>query len=187
MKTDRRTTRFLVLSALAAPAAVLVLATAGCDGEKQAPPATAHEAAPVAALPPSPPPPNAPPPDTHVAIAEDILHACGIADADAYFAFNSASLQSKTRSPLESVAVCFTHGPLAGRSVKLVGRTDPRGESDYNMTLGQSRADSVAAYLEGHGLSASKATSTSRGAMDATGTDEKGWSRDRRVDILLAD
>jgi peptidoglycan-associated lipoprotein len=184
MTTHRRPARLFVFSTLATSVAALALATSACEGEKQAPPATAHEVAPAIA--PPPPPPSAPP-ETHVAIADDIARACGISAPDAYFTFDSSKLESKAHSPLETVATCFTHGPLAGRSVKLVGRTDPRGESDYNMTLGQSRADSVAGYLEGHGVSASKASSTSRGAMDATGTDEKGWSRDRRVDVMLAD
>jgi peptidoglycan-associated lipoprotein len=122
-----------------------------------------------------------------VSIAQDILHACGIDEADAFFAFDSAKVVTPKKSPLDSVAVCFTKGPLAGRSVKLVGRTDPRGATDYNMTLGQSRADSVAVYLQGRGLSHAKASSSSRGAMDATGTDEKTWAHDRRVDVLLGD
>jgi peptidoglycan-associated lipoprotein len=71
--------------------------------------------------------------------------------------------------------------------MKLVGRADPRGASDYNMTLGQSRADAVEKYLGNKGLQKGKVESTSRGAMDATGTDESGWNRDRRVDILLGD
>jgi peptidoglycan-associated lipoprotein len=74
---------------------------------------------------------------------------------------------------------------MAGRTVDLVGHADPRGPSDYNVTLGQSRADAVASYLEGRGMSASKTRTTSRGAMDATGRDETGWAHDRRVDFSL--
>jgi peptidoglycan-associated lipoprotein len=66
-----------------------------------------------------------------------------------------------------------------------VGHADPRGGSDYNMTLGQSRADSVAMYLVKKGMDKSKAESSSRGAMDATGSDEPTWARDRRVDMML--
>jgi peptidoglycan-associated lipoprotein len=66
-----------------------------------------------------------------------------------------------------------------------VGRADARGESDYNITLGQSRADAVGSYLSIRGMDKSKAQSTSRGAMDASGTDERGWQRDRRVDVML--
>jgi peptidoglycan-associated lipoprotein len=54
------------------------------------------------------------------------------------------------------------------------------------MTLGQARSDAVAAYLGDHGLNRSQVSTSSRGAMDATGRDETGWAHDRRVDVLLA-
>ena len=66
-----------------------------------------------------------------------------------------------------------------------MGHADPRGGSDYNVTLGQSRADAVAGYITSKGLDKAKTESTSRGAMDATGTDDPSWARDRRVDVLL--
>jgi peptidoglycan-associated lipoprotein len=126
-----------------------------------------------------------PAPPSTVSISDEIRKRCGIPDADAYFPFDSAHLSASDHSPLDLVAKCFTSGPLAGRSVKLVGRADPRGASDYNLTLGQSRADAVAMYLSGHGVAKSKALSSSRGAMDAIGTDEAGWKHDRRVEVLL--
>jgi peptidoglycan-associated lipoprotein len=54
------------------------------------------------------------------------------------------------------------------------------------MTLGQSRADGVAAYLTARGVRPTNAATTSRGAMDATGRDETGWAHDRRVDVMLS-
>ncbi len=118
-------------------------------------------------------------------IADEILRACGIPDADAYFPFDSSRLDGKDLGPLNAVATCFSTGPMKGHSMKLIGRADPRGEVDYNMTLGQARADSVQKYVVNKGVDRSMAQSTSRGAMDATGTDEAGWARDRRVDIML--
>jgi peptidoglycan-associated lipoprotein len=122
---------------------------------------------------------------SNVSISDEIRNKCGIPDQDAYFAFDSADVRPQDRTPLDLVATCFTHGPLQGQTVKLVGRADSRGESEYNMTLGQSRADAVGNYLVGHGMPKSKAESTSRGAMDATGSDESSWQRDRRVDVML--
>jgi len=124
---------------------------------------------------------------SNVTISDEIRTKCGIPDEDAYFAFDSAHLTSSDRTPLDLVAKCFTSGPLKGRAVKLVGRADPRGETDYNMTLGQSRADAVRGYLDARGMDKGKTLSTSRGAMDATGSDESGWQRDRRVDVVLGD
>lgn len=121
-----------------------------------------------------------------VRISDEIVKACGISEPDAYFAFDSANLRPDDARVLDQVITCFVSGPLKGRTLKLVGHADPRGEGDYNMTLGQSRADSVAGYMLGKGMDKSKAQSTSRGAMDATGTDEPTWARDRRVDLMLA-
>jgi peptidoglycan-associated lipoprotein len=120
-----------------------------------------------------------------VRISDEIVKACGIAEPDAYFAFDSAHIRPDDSKVLQQVATCFNSGPLKGRTLKLVGHADPRGDSDYNMTLGQSRADSVAGYMRGKGMDKGKTESTSRGAMDATGADDPSWARDRRVDLML--
>jgi peptidoglycan-associated lipoprotein len=177
-----------IASALAAGALMASFAL-GCDDSK--PPAKAPEAPPPVASATPPPPSRLPlqapdsPTASAVRISPEITTACGISDPDAYFAFDSAHVRADDARVLGQLVTCFSTGPLKGRTVKLVGHADPRGGSDYNMTLGQSRADSVAAYLTGKGLDKAKAESTTRGAMDATGYDEPGWARDRRVDIVL--
>lgn len=120
-----------------------------------------------------------------VKISDEIAKACGITNTEAYFAFDSAKIQ--TADPLDKLATCFSTGPMKGRVMKLVGHADPRGDADYNVQLGLSRADSVAKYLYGKGLEKKQATTTSRGAMDAKGTDEASWAQDRRVDVVLAE
>jgi peptidoglycan-associated lipoprotein len=121
-----------------------------------------------------------------VRISDEIVKACGISAPDAYFAFDSSNLRKEDSKVLDQVVTCFTSGPLKGKTMRLVGHADPRGGSDYNMTLGQSRADSVATYLTGKGMDKAKAESTSRGAMDAQGSDEPSWALDRRVDMMLS-
>ncbi len=101
------------------------------------------------------------------------------------FGFDDATLPADERSVLHQIATCVTTGPLKGRSLHLVGRADPRGEQEYNMVLGGSRANTVKSYLTQDGVSASMISTTSRGKLDATGTDEQGWQQDRRVDIDL--
>jgi peptidoglycan-associated lipoprotein len=152
---------------------------------------------PKAAVAATPPPPEAPPPSrlpdkapdsptaSAVRISDEIVKACGISEPDAYFAFDSANVRPEDSKVLQLVVTCFTSGPLKARTLKLVGHADPRGDSDYNMTLGQSRADSVAGYMRSKGMDKSKTESTSRGAMDATGSDDPSWARDRRVDLML--
>jgi peptidoglycan-associated lipoprotein len=170
---------------LVAAAAVLSIA---CGAAKAPVAATPQNTTTSAIAAPGPTAPSsASPTASNVSISDEIRSKCGISDADAYFPFDSANVTSNDRSPLDQVAKCFTQGPLTGRSVKLVGRADPRGPSDYNLTLGQSRADAVSSYLSARGIAKGKAQPTSRGAMDAAGTDESGWQRDRRVDVLLGD
>lgn len=124
-----------------------------------------------------------------VNVDEQILKACNIkfgdVDAAPKFDFDSEALTQPEKDVLESIAKCLTTGPLKGRSVALVGRADPRGEQEYNMSLGARRARSVHGFLAQLGVPDGKMRETSRGELDATGTDESGWRRDRRVDVKL--
>ena len=120
-----------------------------------------------------------------VQISDEIRRACAIADADAFFAFDSVRLEKHDIPVLDKVATCFTSGPLRGRSVKLVGRADAIGPASYNMELGLRRADSVSGYLIRQGLRPAQSQATSRGASDAQGTDDRTRAQDRRVDMLL--
>jgi peptidoglycan-associated lipoprotein len=121
-----------------------------------------------------------------IQISEDIRNACGIGNADAHFAFDEAMVRTKDTVVLEKLVECFSTGALKGRQMRLVGHTDNRGDEEYNYVLGERRANAIQTYLTGAGLSATQATSTSRGELNATGTDEVGWAEDRRVDIVLA-
>jgi peptidoglycan-associated lipoprotein len=120
-----------------------------------------------------------------VAIDDAIAKACGISADSAHFDFDSSHVKTDDDRTLVAVATCFASGPLKGRTLHLVGHADSRGDSEYNVVLGQARADAVARYVTSKGLSKAQTASTSRGAMDATGSDEAGWTRDRRVDLTL--
>jgi peptidoglycan-associated lipoprotein len=74
----------------------------------------------------------------------------------------------------------------AAMALVLVGRADPRGEAEYNMNLGATRADAVKHYLAQLGVAGGRLATTSRGALDAQGHDETTWATDRRVDLRLA-
>ena len=121
-----------------------------------------------------------------VEISDEIRRACRIDDPDAYFALDFQALRGDQGLPgLNKVAACFISGPLAGRTMKLVGHSDPQGTREYNKMLGQARADSVARYFDGHGLTKARLKTISRGAMDATSADEGTRPRERGVDIVL--
>jgi peptidoglycan-associated lipoprotein len=101
------------------------------------------------------------------------------------FDYNASVLLPADRDVLTEVAECLISGPLAGRSITLVGRADPRGTDEYNMALGARRAETVGAYLERLGVETARVADTTRGALDASGTDEASWRVDRRVDLQL--
>lgn len=163
---------------------VVAFASAACGGDKK----PAVVATPVSTTEPSTT--SAPSNDKMaVNVDDDIVKACNlkfenIEDAPK-FDYDSEALTPGEKNILEAIAKCLTTGPLKGRSVDLVGRADPRGETEYNMTLGAKRARSVHAFLGGLGVPADKLRDTSRGELDAKGTDEDGWRKDRRVDVRL--
>ena len=164
-------------------------ATLGC-GSEPPPPAKTADAPPPAAKPAPAPISNNQKPDDdatkgNINISDEIKKACGITDAEAFFAYDSANIRPEDKAVLTKLATCFTTGPLKGREMRLVGHADNRGEEDYNMLLGQRRADNVKGAVVSAGMTAAKALTTSRGELDATGSDEASWSKDRRVDIVL--
>jgi peptidoglycan-associated lipoprotein len=174
-------------------AAILFLSTAvtvGCGGS---PPPTPTAPTGGAVVTTTNPPPPAPPPEkvgdvptqSNINISDEIRKACGITDAEAFFSYDSANVRRQDKAVLKKLADCFMTGPLKGRELRLVGHADPRGEEEYNMVLGGRRADNVKAAIADQGMTADKIATTSRGKLDANGTDEASWAKDRRVDVVL--
>jgi peptidoglycan-associated lipoprotein len=161
---------------------MLLVAAFACASEKRTP-----ARAPVVAAPPATTPQaDRPQTQSDIRIAEDIRRACGISDAEARFAFDSSLVRDVDYPALRKLVACFASGPLARREMRLVGHADPRGDDEYNLLLGGSRADAVGRFLIQGGLSQAQVATSSRGEMDAKGIDEASWNKDRRVDILLA-
>lgn len=102
-----------------------------------------------------------------------------------YFSYESYEMPSDAKSTLNRLAKCMTTGTLRSSQVLLTGHCDPRGEDEFNMALGAHRAETVRAFLIGAGISPNRVKTSSRGKLDASGTDEAGWANDRRVDIEI--
>ena len=126
-------------------------------------------------------------PPHEVDVGDDIRKACKIEEPQRTpkFDYDSSDLTPADRDVLAQVARCLISGPLKGHHIELVGRADPRGETEYNMGLGESRASSVDQYLTALGVDQDQLTATSRGELDAMGIDEETWQKDRRVDLRL--
>jgi len=119
-----------------------------------------------------------------IEIDDEIIKLCGNIPV-AHFAFDSSSITGSAAQALDPLAVCFTTGPAKGRKMVLTGHTDPRGETEYNFALGQRRAGSVSDYLASKGMQKTQLEPTSKGELEANGTDEDGWAKDRKVKISL--
>ncbi len=168
----------------------LLLGGGGCTNQKNAPPAeTPLLTSAIVTATSKPAPAQNVVVSPNLSVSDEVAAACklGFNDIDRAprFDFDQSTLGPQDDEVLAQIAKCVTTGPLAGRALELVGRADPRGESEYNMALGERRASSVRDYLSRLGVDRVKLIESSRGKLDAMGTDENGWRRDRRVDILL--
>jgi peptidoglycan-associated lipoprotein len=129
------------------------------------------------------------PASPNVGVSDELAKLCSLRFANTEnapkFGYNETELLPADRDILQQVADCLTKGPLKGRNVQLVGRADPRGTDEYNLGLGERRAATVRTYLQRLGVAGSRLSPTTRGELDASGADESGWQRDRRVDLQL--
>ncbi len=101
-----------------------------------------------------------------------------------YFAFDASELSDSARAALQSFFAQAQQRP--DRSVRIEGNCDDRGSSEYNLALGQRRADTARKYLENLGLDAGRITAISNGKerQRATGNDEASWQENRRDDLI---
>jgi len=106
------------------------------------------------------------------------------ASSSVYFAFDSAELDAAGSATLDGYAAWLNdHG---GVSVTIEGNCDQRGSREYNLALGQQRADSVKAYLVARGVNASHIDTVSYGEERpaCSGTGEACWAQNRHADIV---
>jgi peptidoglycan-associated lipoprotein len=97
-----------------------------------------------------------------------------------YFDFNESILSTEATSAIDRNGECLKKA--GNRAATLTGHTDPRGTEEYNLALSDKRAQSVRDRLSREGVS-SNMKIVAKGELEATGTDESGWAKDRRVDL----
>jgi len=99
-----------------------------------------------------------------------------------YFDFDQSNVRSDARSTLQSNVSCIRERSDIS-VVTLEGNCDPRGTTEYNMALGMRRSKATKNYMMSLGIQGTKMRTVSYGEEKATGSDESGWSHDRRVDF----
>lgn len=121
---------------------------------------------------------------SNVKIDEKIIKLCGDLPT-ARFSFDSAEVSAEASNVLDALARCFISGPGKGKGIKLVGHADPRGETEYNLALGQRRADSTKQGLVAYGVREDQIETVSFGSEKpvAQGHTESAWAKNRRADI----
>jgi len=101
-----------------------------------------------------------------------------------YFAYDSSEVRPEFRPAIEAHARYLAANP--NTIVTLEGHADERGSREYNLALGENRANSVKRQLSLLGASAGQIRTVSYGeerpAVD--GHDESAWSQNRRVVIV---
>jgi peptidoglycan-associated lipoprotein len=110
---------------------------------------------------------------------EQAAQCTGGEDNFVHFAFDRADLDSASRTTLDKLAGCLK--PL-GVSLIVEGHCDQRGTTEYNLHLGERRAEAVKKYLVNLGLDSKKVRATSYGKERplCTQDDESCWARNRR-------
>lgn len=101
-----------------------------------------------------------------------------------YFDFDSAAVKQTERTKVQQVADYLKSNP--GARVMLEGHCDWRGTTEYNMGLGDRRANAVRTYLGQLGIDSSRIETISKGDLDAKeGATDAEMRLDRRVSIGL--
>jgi OOP family OmpA-OmpF porin len=103
----------------------------------------------------------------------------------AHFAFDSAKITSEGEARLsETIATLNKHPDIR---VVCNGYTDSIGSQDYNLKLGQRRADSVQDYLVSQGIDSSRIRTDSFGKESPVASNDtaEGRAENRRVEIVV--
>ncbi len=104
-----------------------------------------------------------------------------------YFEFDSASIRDDARTTLKANGQAIL-GHSEWKSVTLEGHTDERGSEEYNLALGERRANAAMQYLIDLGVPTGRMITVSfgEGSPAVQGNDESAWRWNRRVDFKVS-
>ena len=97
-----------------------------------------------------------------------------------YFSYDNYNINSTGSEKIKSLASIVTEN---GLNVRVEGHCDERGTREYNLALGEKRANAIAELLIINGVSSSNITTVSYGEEKpaSRGSNEKSWSKNRRA------
>jgi peptidoglycan-associated lipoprotein len=153
-------------------ALLLLLPTVGC--KKKAPPTDIPDA----------PVDVGPKPDAPKVIPEHVQQM--VANfSKVYFDFDASLLNADSKAALDANAAIM--GQYSDVKVEVQGNADERGTTDYNLALGQKRADAVLKYLLARGISSSRVKVVSYGEERpaAMGASETAYAQNRRAEFVI--
>lgn len=115
----------------------------------------------------------------------DDLQAVASQFAAVYFEYDSAQISGSEGAKLDAVAEYLRGNTDVGLIVE--GHCDERGSNEYNVALGERRAQAARAYLIGLGIAADRIRTISYGEEQpvAFGHDEESWRQNRRAQFSL--
>ena len=98
-----------------------------------------------------------------------------------FFEFNRSNLKPDARATLDKQSAWLAKYPNV--NVQVAGNCDDRGTEEYNLALGQRRANSAADYLKAKGVSGARITTISYGKDRPTCTEntEQCWAQNRNA------
>lgn len=102
-----------------------------------------------------------------------------------FFDLDSAELSAEAKSALdENVRIMQARPDIR---LEIQGHADERGTTDYNLSLGNNRAQSVLRYMQATGISSTRIKVISYGEERplASGSTEAAWSRNRRCEFVI--
>jgi len=127
---------------------------------------------------PPPPPPEQPKESIESIFAREVR--------DAYFDFNKADIRADAREALGKAGNFLRNYPQV--KVTIEGHCDERGSTEYNLALGDRRANAVKQYLVSLGISADRLSTVSYGKEKpfCMEHNEDCWQQNRRGHFIMA-
>jgi len=157
-------------------AAAALVAGAGCakKAPEQLPPPPQETPTPT-------PSADTTPTDTGPAVGSREHFRQNVSSDTIFFDTDSSDIDDQDRSALDSQAAYLKQYPNVRATIE--GHCDERGTREYNLALGERRANAAKNYLVSQGVDASRLTTLSYGKERpvALGSDEAAWAQNRRA------